>query len=116
MQEHADNEDVNFRRFNNWDEFSEYVKARRGEEAIFRGQRDSTWKLQSPWARRVSPIASCIPAGVPLQCAFVPGAYEANQNQYLKDFQGNAEKLPELVNSKCWSEDEWWALGRLSHP
>lgn len=98
-------------RFESWEEFSSSPEIRVQGNFIFRGQRHSSWELQSPWDREIWWMVPT-PVHGPIQNYFVAGAYEANRDQYLRHFKNSAVPILGSAGAKMKTDDEWWALGR----
>ncbi len=98
-------------RFESWEEFRSSPESRVQEHFIFRGQRQSSWQLQSPWDRKISWMVPTQVHG-PIQNYFVAGAYEANRDQSLRHFKRSALPILGPAAARMMTDDEWWALGR----
>ena len=94
---------------NSLDELRSAV-SERGDDFICRGQRDSNWKLISPWHREIEWMQEHL-NGRRVESLFVPGAYEATINSYLHHFR-NALVRYGTGTGHLKSDDDWWAYGR----
>lgn len=94
---------------NSLDELRSAV-SERGDDFIYRGQRDSNWKLISPWHREIEWMQEHL-NGRRVESLFVPEAYEATIDRYLHHFR-NALVRYGAGTAHLKSDDDWWAYGR----
>ena len=77
---------------------------------IYRGQRDASWMLISPWHREIEWMQEHL-NGRRVESLFVAGAYEATIDRYLHHFKRALIRYG-TGTDHLKSEDEWWAYGR----
>ena len=110
--------------FNRWDEFRYYIdKDSQILPAYWRGQKDPSWPLASPferiflrfggrWKKGASTIypydGRFLKDGKPI---WTEGFYQGTRDLYLKSFKQAASGL-RGGNPAQLSVDQWWALGR----
>jgi hypothetical protein len=111
-----------------WEEFMVDVRAPKARgRRLFRGQRDSSWKLQSAQDRRIAPLASAAStSGLSEETASLerlidrfmsPVVYDFSAIQLqgiLNEFKTHIRNIPgirrELFDQG--GDEAWWALGR----
>lgn len=111
-------------RFPRWQGFREFVdKDRQILPVYWRGQRDPTWPLASPFERIILAMAGGSREGAsqiyPYDSRYQrsgkkiwsDGFYQAMRDRYLDAFQRAASGL-RGPSPKPLSTEEWWALGR----
>ncbi len=98
-------------RCGNWEDFiaavrvSGFVGPR-----LFRGHRDPTWKLASPWERYLLRMKGRDPSRNHREL-FSEGAFERIRDGYLARFRDLCRGLPGIPVEEL-SDNAWWALGR----
>ncbi|NVM22524.1 MAG: FRG domain-containing protein, partial [Desulfobacterales bacterium] len=100
---------IRVQRCDGWEQFVSEVRNPDNLTCIFRGQRDVTWKLTSPWERYLLKMKG--DKSQNRQDLFSSGDYEKARDDYLHRFKEIAIGLPGL-QSKGFSDLDWWILGR----
>ena len=111
-------------RFSTWKEFRDFIDSDQQVLPVYwRGQRDPTWPLTSPFERIILAMAGGSKNGAsqiyPYDGRYKRGGkkiwqdgfYQSMRDRYLEAFQRSSSGL-RGPNPKSLSTEEWWALGR----
>lgn len=95
-----------------WDEFIATVRENPTVFwRVFRGQRDTSWKLSSKWERWLLRLKGA-DSERNVRDLFSEGAYEKVRDTYLDRFRAYAVGLPSFDSASLKRDKDWWALGR----
>ena len=94
-----------------WDDFVKKVREQRMiGSRMFRGQRDASWVLSSPWERILDRMRNR-DTSRRIRDVFAAGAHDAIRDGYLRRFKNHSIGTPGF-RSTGLEENDWWAIGR----